>query len=159
MRRILAYGLVILLAIGGCSSGANPNLPTNTFENDEVGVFTDDSGDTMQFGPGTVLPDDWPAALPIPSGELLSVSVRQDGGAVATWIVADDTAQATLDAYLIALQEAGFSAPVQSTLSVPDDGIFTYDMQSDDFDATVSAVIVPDESEITLIASPRGIDG
>jgi hypothetical protein len=154
--RILA-ALALVLALGACSSGASPDIPVGDEGNAEVGVFTDeDSGDTMQFGPGTQLPDDWPAALPIPPGDLLSVSIRQDGGAVATWIIPDDRAQAILDDYLKTLQAAGFSAPVQSEMSVPDEGVFTYDMQSSEFDATVSAVLVPVESEITLIASPRG---
>jgi hypothetical protein len=159
MPRLVILLLALILPVAACASGENANLPTGDADNAEVGVFTDDSGDTMQFGPGTVLPDDWPTALPIPTGELLSVSVRQDGGAVATWIVADDVAQTTLDAYLIALQDAGFTAPVQSEMSVPDEGVFTYDMQSDDFDATISAVLAPGESEITIIASPRGLDG
>lgn len=158
MKRSLAACVALCLALTACASGARDNLPVGDEGNAEVGVFTDESGDTMQFGPGTTLPNDWPTGLPTPPGELLSVSVRQDGGALGTWIIADDTAQETLDTYLLVLQESGFTAPVPSEMSVPDEGVFTYDLQSQDFDLTVSAVLIPGESEITLIASPRGLD-
>lgn len=159
MRGLIALALAISLGISACSSGATDNLPVGDAGNAEVGVLTDDTGDTMQFGPGTELPADWPAALPIPPGELLSVAVRQDGEALGTWIIADDAVQATLDAYLVTLQESGFSAPVESEMSVPDEGVFTYNLQSDAYDATVSASILAGQSEIFVSATPRLSDG
>ena len=150
----------LLTVIVGCSA-TSTNQDDTLFPEDSgatSGTFTDDAGDTMQFGPGTELPDNWPASLPIPSGVLLSVAVRQDGSALATWTVPDDSAEAELNAYLSLLQDAGFSAPVQSEMSVPDEGVFSYDMTSDAYDLTVSAVLVPGESEITVIATVRTPD-
>jgi hypothetical protein len=160
MRMMFGVLLVVALTIVGCSSGSTPqdNRPDGDVGNAESGTFTDDAGDTMQFGPGTELPDDWPEALPIPSGILLSVAVRQDGSALATWTVPDDSAESELNAYLSVLQDAGFTAPVQSEMSVPDEGVFSYDMTSDTYDLTVSAVLVPGESEITVIATVRTPD-
>lgn len=160
MRSLLSLALVALLTLAGCGNSSPMDaMDVPDAGNAESGTFTDDSGDTMQFGPGTELPADWPSALPIPPGDLLSVAVRQDGGALATWIVPDATAEDTLNTYLRELQNAGFSSPVQSEMSVPDEGVFSYDMTSDVYDLTVSAVLVPGESEITVIATTRTPDG
>jgi hypothetical protein len=160
MRTMLGLFLVLVIAVTGCAAGSDSenDLPVGDAGNAESGTFTDDAGDTMQFGPGTELPEDWPAALPVPPGTLLSVAVRQDSSALATWIVPDDSAEAIVNAYLVDLQEAGFSTPVQSEMSVPDEGVFSYDLTNDDYDVTVSAVLVPGESEITLIATARTPD-
>lgn len=160
MRVLLGVVLVAVLTVVGCSSGSTSqdNRPDGDAGNAESGTFTDDAGDTMQFGPGTELPYDWPEALPIPSGSLLSVAVRQDQSALATWTVPDETAETELNAYLSVLQGAGFSAPVQSEMSVPDEGVFSYEMTNDTYDLTVSALLVPGESEITLIATVRTPD-
>lgn len=122
------------------------------------GTFTDDAGNTMQFGPGTALPTEWPEILPIAPGELLSVSLTQDGGALATWIIPDDQAQAILDDYLQALVTNGFATPTPSALSVPDEGVFSYDTTGNGYDVTVSAVIAEAESEITIIATAQSPD-
>lgn len=123
-----------------------------------AGTFTDDAGNTMQFGPGTTLPPDWPEVLPVAPGELLSVSLTQDGGALATWIIPDDQAQSILDEYLLALVSNGFSTPTPSALSVPDEGVFSYDTVGNGYDVTVSAVIADVDSEITLIATAQSPD-
>jgi hypothetical protein len=160
MRTMLALAIVAVLAVAGCAAGSSPdaNTPMGDAGNAESGTFTDDAGDTMQFGPGTELPEDWPTALPVAPGTLLSVAVRQDSSALATWTVPYDSAETMLNAYLVDLQAAGFSTPVQSEMSVPDEGVFSYDMANEQYDVTVSAVIVPDESEITLIATARSSD-
>lgn len=160
MRMLLGLLLALMLGVSGCASDSDPgsDVPAGDAGNAESGTFTDDAGDTMQFGPGTELPEDWPSALPIAPGTLLSVAVRQDGSALATWIVPDETAEADMNAYLVSLQDAGFSAPVQSEMSVPDEGVFSYDLANDAYDLTVSAVLVPGESEITLIATTRTPD-
>ena len=124
-----------------------------------AGTFTDDAGNTMQFGPGTTLPSEWPEVLPVAPGDLLSVSLTQDGGALATWIIPDDQAQTILDDYLQALVTSGFSTPTPSALSVPDEGVFSYDTAGNGYDVTVSAVIADVDSEITLIATAQSPDG
>jgi hypothetical protein len=160
MRMLLSVVLVAVVTLVGCSAegASQDNRPDGDAGNAESGTFTDDAGDTMQFGPGTQLPDDWPGVLPIPAGTLLSVAVRQDQSALATWTVPDDSAEAELNAYLSVLQDAGFSAPVQSEMSVPDEGVFSYDLTNEMYDLTVSAVLVPGESEITVIATVRTPD-
>lgn len=155
--RFLAAGIGVLLTCVlvacGSQSAEESITPDDGLGDATSGEFTDDAGNTMQFGPGTTLPDDWPADLPIPSGELLSVSVSQDGGALGTWTVPDSEAEALLTSYLRELEAAGYSTAVESNLSVPDEGVYTYELSGFDFDLVVSGVVVPGESEITVIAS------
>jgi hypothetical protein len=151
----------VLTVIVGCSSTSAPQ-DESLFPEDSgatSGTFTDDAGNTMQFGPGTTLPDSWPSVLPVAEGELLSVSVGTDGGALATWIVPDDRAQQILDAYLASLVTGGFSQPTLSGMSVPDEGVFSYDTSGNGFDVTVSAVIADVDSELTVIATAQAADG
>jgi hypothetical protein len=151
----------VLTVIVGCSSTSAPQ-DESLFPEDSgatSGTFTDDAGNTMQFGPGTTLPDSWPSVLPVAEGELLSVSVGQDGGALATWIIPDDQAQQILDAYLASLVDGGFSQPTLSGMSVPDEGVFSYDTSGNGFDVTVSAVIADVDSELTVIATAQAADG
>ena len=151
------------LGIGTLTGGAQETTSTEDSILPEdagatSGTFTDDAGNTMQFGPGTTLPSDWPEILPVAPGELLSVSLTQDGGALATWIIPDDRAQVILDEYLQALVTNGFADPTPSALSVPDEGVFSYDTSGNGYDVTVSAVIADVDSEITLIATAQSPD-
>lgn len=154
----LAFAFGFLM---GCTSSSAPS-EESVFPDDggqTSGTFTDDAGNTMQFGPGTTLPENWPAVLPVATGELLSVSLSQDGGALATWIIADDQAQDILDGYLVELTQAGFAEPQLSGMSVPDEGVYSYDTTGNGFDVTVSAVVAEVGSELTLIATVQPADG
>jgi hypothetical protein len=159
--RQMAIVSVVALVMVGCGgtteSSTNDNLPDDSGATS--GTFVDDAGNTMQFGPGTTLPDNWPAAVPVAEGELLSVSVSQDGGALATWLIPDDRAQAILDDYLAQIQAAGFTQPTLSGMSVPDEGVYSYDSTGNGLDLTVSAVIAEQDSELTVIATAQPASG
>jgi hypothetical protein len=155
----LAFTLTVIV---GCASETSTSTDDSLFPEDSgatSGTFTDDAGNTMQFGPGTTLPESWPEVLPIPDGELLSVSMSQDGGALATWMIPDDRAQQILDDYLAALVNNGFTQPTLSGMSVPDEGVYSYDTSGNGFDVTVSAVVADVESELTVIATAQSADG
>jgi len=149
---------LLLVGCGGApDSSDNSNLPDDSGATS--GTFVDDAGNTMQFGPGTTLPDNWPAQIPVAEGELLSVSVSADGGALATWLIPNDRAQLILDEYLAQIQSAGFSPPTLSGMSVPDEGVYSYDSSGNGLDITVSAVIAEEDSELTVIATAQPASG
>jgi hypothetical protein len=73
----------------------------------EDGKVTIESGDgTYQAGEGTEVPDDFPAEIPLVDGGTLTMAVSTPDGFSLIWNV--DDAEAAFDAYIRALEGAGF---------------------------------------------------
>jgi hypothetical protein len=158
--------LTLLLAtVTGCSNGSTSNgsAPSNSapatgnhFESDNPNdsTFTDDAGNEMQVGQDLPLPEDWPAAIPIPEGRLVAVSIVDESTAVATWQV-DGELTSIDSAYLQLLESRGFTTERSNDLST--ESITVFFAVGNNFDITVSATPgekETDPGEITVLVNP-----
>ena len=91
----------------------------------EDGVTVISSPDGEMVIGASELPDDFPAAVPVPTGLSVQSATSMDGGSgtayIVTGSVSDEPAAAT-DAYLGAMEAAGFT--VQSKTETPDGTFF-----------------------------------
>ena len=151
--------ITVVFTLGACSGATTESAPTATgdhfeSENPDDSVFTDDAGNEMQVGSDLDLPAEWPAAMPVPEGRLIAVSVVDASTAVGTWQVEGDVNEAET-IFVQTVSDAGFTVTPAADLST--DTITVYTAQGNDLDVTISATpgeTPSDPGEITLLVNP-----
>ncbi len=90
----------------GCSSdGIGGAVGEIARESAQRAVDDATGGDvSLNFGEGATLPEDWPAAVPVPEGDLSAAAVTGSG-----WTVATTGPSLEMTDYTAALEEAGFA--------------------------------------------------
>jgi hypothetical protein len=131
-RRTLALVLtpaLALAALTACSDSANEQAVENAIESanpsidadvsdDGKGIeATDDSGNSISAGSAAEVPDDFPSAVPLPSGLTLgSVVESSKGSYVLTYTVPSGAAEAAT-AYQSQLTGAGFTVDESASVA------------------------------------------
>lgn len=111
--RIAGLALVAVFGAAACGGG------TTTIETDQGDIqvdvedgsatYTDEQGNTAEFGAGAELPDDWPSSFPLPDGVVPFSTVSSSEGMTVSFLPGDADAASFADFYDEALPAAGWT--------------------------------------------------
>jgi hypothetical protein len=150
MRRtsVIAATISVGLAVSLSGCFANPldqlteGLVEGLVEGGVEQLIEQGSGVDIDFGDGAALPSDWPAALPVPDGEILL-----SGSSEGTSTIAMNTTVAFAESGLADLVNSGFTIAQEQSIG---DGAKVYILENDSYTVSYAWADSSDEGVVFL---------
>lgn len=136
---------IVLIGLGGCANPIDQLSESGVEKLVEKGVEagSDGEGDVdIGVGGSADLPDDWPAEIPAPDGDVV-MSTKIDG----SWTASISTDAAGVESYMAELEGMGFTSGDQIDMGGMKSATYT---DSGPYAVTVSSLGDENESEVIM---------